>query len=68
MIVEHNNTTYETIMDNNISKGELYFDCVENIVKKCEDEKCFLPWGLKLKKIENEKNQFNNWCYSTCEL
>jgi hypothetical protein len=57
MIVEHEGTTYETVITKPIMDGDLYYDCMVNEVKECKSFICFDPWSLKLeeKKVENEE-------------
>ena len=56
MILDHEGKKYETIIGEDITEGDLYVDCIENTIKVCDQYICFLPWGLKLKEIQNEKD------------
>jgi hypothetical protein len=56
MVVEFEGKRYESVIGEEITEGDLYFDCIEHSVKVCDQYICFLPWGLKLKEVENEKN------------
>jgi hypothetical protein len=52
MIIEHEGKKYETNISKPIMKGDLYYDCMINEVKKCNSYICFDPWSLKMKEIE----------------